>query len=448
MHINDLFPEVLGEIFTEFTAAALEAEDLAVASYLGPLLLSHVCRYWRDVALQNHELWSFIFVSQPPRDALRVKPSIELVKTWLERSHEWPVDLQTDLQNPTASKVMALLRLLITHSARWRAVNFEMKTPLDWDLLGGGIIDAPKLTRLRASWDAWPWLPVNIPQAAAQAIPIRWGTNLRQLECPHIYNQSVTIMSQLHWASLREIWLYWAADADIVFIFTHCPLLESCTFPFLSKRAMHPNPELLAPNLRTLRVAQAEESGRLFIYNSLTCPQLEFLAVTDTQGESANSDPGPAILGFFARSRCALTYLELSSPTLRTDDLLQVLVAVTASLRILKLPIDLYDGLSLFLEQFDLKRRGEFILCPQLVWLSLPIIELRHYPVLTSSLESRWNIPADLQSSVVRLQTVEIPFWGESERGWTEPLKALKAAGMDITIDDHLFRNHNVVEDL
>nr|GAT60012.1 predicted protein [Mycena chlorophos] len=447
MHINDLFPEVLGGIFTEYAAAALEQGNLAAASYLGPMLLSHVCRYWRDVALGNHKLWSFIFVSQPPQDALRVKPSIELVKTWLERSHERPVDLQTDLQNPTGSQPMALLQLLIVHSARWRAVDFQMRTHLNWNLLGGGIIDAPKLTRLKASWDAWPWLQdIGIPEVVA--IPIRWGPDFRRLECPHICHQSVTVMSQLHWSSLREISLYWAVDEDVFFIFTHCPLLEVCHLLSLSKRNMRRDRVLLASNLKKLRVVYAEENACLFIYNCLTCPQLEFLAISETEDESTISDAGTAILGFFARSQCPLTHLEFNSPTLCADDLLQVLVAVTASLRVLKLPTELYDGLSLFLEQLDLKNRGQSILCPHLLSLSLPVIESTHYPALTSLLESRWNIPSDLQSSVSRLQTAEIPFWGESEQGWTEPLKALKAAGMDITIDDHLYRNHNVVEDL
>ncbi|KAJ7066487.1 hypothetical protein C8F01DRAFT_703593 [Mycena amicta] len=201
-----------------------------------------------------------------------------------------------------------------------------------------------------------------------------------------------------------------------------------------------------APNLTAMHVHVVETAGLHFLFTSLTCPRLADLEIALPDFGDADEEEKrthECFVSFLGRSRCPIRRLEFTTLPPRLDVLLKILHILTDSLEILQLPLNSDLAHSALFTNLQLKA-GSPPLCCNLWCLSLPIVEEHDYPALTNMLESRWNVPPALEAS--QLRKVRISFWGED--GWTDRLKALKADGMDITVDDRHFRNHNVAFDL
>ncbi|PAV15826.1 hypothetical protein PNOK_0868400 [Pyrrhoderma noxium] len=56
-----------------------------------PLLLSSVCRSWRDIALSTHGLWTDIFLAHMPD---KIENGMRLLELWISRSGALPMDIQ------------------------------------------------------------------------------------------------------------------------------------------------------------------------------------------------------------------------------------------------------------------------------------------------------------------------------------------------------------------
>ncbi|KAH7885048.1 hypothetical protein F5I97DRAFT_1928465 [Phlebopus sp. FC_14] len=94
------------------------------------VVVSHVCRHWRNVALSTPSLWTQINVLCIER------PPFERVSTLLERSKSLPLDIRIDWEPPddafptddepprsfSEDDLKALLALLIPHVPRWGSI--------------------------------------------------------------------------------------------------------------------------------------------------------------------------------------------------------------------------------------------------------------------------------------------------------------------------------------
>lgn len=131
--VNQLPPEILSIIFK---CGVSQLEDL-VHSYDDEktsaalpdvlpfeLLVSHVCRLWRNVALDTPFLWTSITVLASEY------PPYERVVAYLERSKSFSLDIRIDyvprevlqLSSVEADNFEVLLTLLIPHLARWASI--------------------------------------------------------------------------------------------------------------------------------------------------------------------------------------------------------------------------------------------------------------------------------------------------------------------------------------
>ena len=101
--INNLLIELLSYVFilgskAEKTGQEEQEEEEDVAGKEGrhlpfQVLVSHVCRQWRAVAIETPTLWTYLdFKEGPPFDKSR---------TWLERSKECPLVIKLDCTEPT-----------------------------------------------------------------------------------------------------------------------------------------------------------------------------------------------------------------------------------------------------------------------------------------------------------------------------------------------------------
>ncbi|KAG9045618.1 hypothetical protein FS837_006004 [Tulasnella sp. UAMH 9824] len=84
-----------------------------------PVVISHVCRYWRRYAFDTPSFWT----SLKFRKSI---PEIEKYRTWLERSKDTPFDLEIGWEPFTGASikhVKAIIRLIFPHVQRLRSLR-------------------------------------------------------------------------------------------------------------------------------------------------------------------------------------------------------------------------------------------------------------------------------------------------------------------------------------
>lgn len=98
-----------------------------------PLVTSHVCKYWRAIALDNPSLWSNIVVTNPWK--------LEKVDAYLRRSQQCVIELQVYLcptygntQPPPRPPCKPLFDLLAPHYSRCRRIEIRGPSTDGYDL--------------------------------------------------------------------------------------------------------------------------------------------------------------------------------------------------------------------------------------------------------------------------------------------------------------------------
>ncbi|KAF7314729.1 Glucanase [Mycena kentingensis (nom. inval.)] len=130
-----------------FLCTLPQTRNVVLTPTEGPMLLSLVCRRWRDVALSTSRLWASLHIvipgSQTTTDALR-----RVVKLWLSRAGAAPLSITTRLSNTRrmqpfigTSPTLPLpdstpfLQDLIPAARNWKRVELLLSTPDEWTLL-------------------------------------------------------------------------------------------------------------------------------------------------------------------------------------------------------------------------------------------------------------------------------------------------------------------------
>ncbi|KAH9002562.1 hypothetical protein EDB86DRAFT_2847286 [Lactarius hatsudake] len=170
--VNNLPNELLSSIFTLGSEAEKSGYDEnAEEEEEGPrlpfqVLVSHVCRRWREVVIGIPTLWTYLdFAEGPPFDKSQA---------WLERSKDQPLDIeidctidsdpesesepddgsedQADSCHVSPADLPVVRDLILPHSARWR--TFELLVD-DFNLMYNTlatlsrVLEAPELRALR-----------------------------------------------------------------------------------------------------------------------------------------------------------------------------------------------------------------------------------------------------------------------------------------------------------
>ncbi|GJE94039.1 F-box protein [Phanerochaete sordida] len=176
---TSLPPELLGRIFEEHIQlckddwdheASPEPQPPSCYSQIGPytwIRATHVCRYWRDVALANPLLWSHIVLANRP----------DCIETLLERSQQVPLSVQSYTSPCAADACLAparSLRLVLAHLPRIRTLTLAIKWWVFLDIADTLHAPAPALARLTlATPSGLPDAAYMQPELRAPAGPLR-----------------------------------------------------------------------------------------------------------------------------------------------------------------------------------------------------------------------------------------------------------------------------------
>jgi F-box-like len=140
--------ELLVAIFQEFECSSRRYNPGSIPS---PVILSHVCRLWRDVALDTATLWTDIRIYHPSMTQIRRSSYYE---TCLERSKSSLIDVNYYHFYRASYTIITVLSSLLPHIARVRRLTFVIENRLS--LLTAlqafdEVTAAPRLESLRIS---------------------------------------------------------------------------------------------------------------------------------------------------------------------------------------------------------------------------------------------------------------------------------------------------------
>lgn len=94
-----------------------------------PLILTCVCRRWRQVAFSTPALWSHLFLPQPPQNAQLLDSFFATVESWFSLTRSPSLHIRLDLSGEKRSDVASrYMHLLSTFSSRWKIINIDCRT--------------------------------------------------------------------------------------------------------------------------------------------------------------------------------------------------------------------------------------------------------------------------------------------------------------------------------
>ncbi|KAG8961262.1 hypothetical protein FRC00_012834 [Tulasnella sp. 408] len=157
-----------------------------------PITASHVCRTWRQYALETGAFWAIIEFRQA-----RIHPAMMKYRVWLERARDSPLDIfigPHPFKNTSVKHAKAIMRLIMPHVSRWRSFRVD-RVPkkiarLIFDRLRD--VSAPMLEILKAVGERARRPYQEPPTATCKLKPFVHGeasnlTELTVVDFPHDY---------------------------------------------------------------------------------------------------------------------------------------------------------------------------------------------------------------------------------------------------------------------
>ncbi|KAJ7067165.1 hypothetical protein C8F01DRAFT_1120492 [Mycena amicta] len=299
--MNNIPPEILCAVFEHCLTGS---RPRCVSSAEAPLLLSQICRRWRDVCLNTSQLWTNVDFGE--------QGSPELLKLWLLRSGIQPISLCLLTYN-NEPRARGLVDVAALHRNRWRDVclmlpHRVLAMALEYLLPSLRCLELFPLNRTTGS------LPV-IRIANAYAPMLRRAT----------LSQPTNYQYELPWTQLTDLLISGqATPLSSVTLLRECPNLLHLSHdsPIMDAELVleHPNP-YLHDTLCSLSTQNE------WILPYLTLPALQRLDLRPAGGVVENINTDAFLPAFLRRSACELRYLCLSVNTIGQEEFAKILHA-------------------------------------------------------------------------------------------------------------------------
>ncbi|KAJ7092111.1 hypothetical protein C8R43DRAFT_289662 [Mycena crocata] len=146
--------EITSEIFTHFVPVYPLCPPFK--GLLSPIVLTHVCHHWRNIALATPILWKAVSLDFSERNSVET----ELLPPWLTRSHAFPISIHVyvDIELP-----LECAQTLVSHRTRWEYLQLHWIAPDSVSALLDGPM--PCLRRLNLSLEDPPLPPIKFGDA-------------------------------------------------------------------------------------------------------------------------------------------------------------------------------------------------------------------------------------------------------------------------------------------
>ncbi|KAJ7125439.1 hypothetical protein C8R46DRAFT_1018535 [Mycena filopes] len=287
------------------------------APFKGPLLLAQICRRWREIAIHTPSLWRSVHFT--------ARASVELLKLWLARSGDAPLELMS-LSGGAQTQPLNTASLLHTH--HWQAVRFGLPYDLYTDMDLG---NAP-LPILRS-------ISLDIFAGHFGAPPVTGVVTL--VNAPMLREAHLRVPPgvrvDLLWSQMTTLTLDDINLAECISTLRSCADLVKLSVHTIGPAPLHTEPVLL-PALESLKCRLINVS----ILEHLTLPHLHTLTLAPTV-EPQNA---LTLKDFIRRSACPLRIFTISCHYLALDTLTTCLAAVSKSVSDLDLGLTSMDLLA------------------------------------------------------------------------------------------------------
>ncbi|KAJ7709471.1 hypothetical protein B0H17DRAFT_970277, partial [Mycena rosella] len=408
-------PEITSEVFYQCLPAPHHWNSADPGK--APMLLSHVCRAWREIALSTPALWAEVEFG-----LVRGRRRAHVLETWLSRAGSIPLSIRLNIwdlkQGDTASDVF---ETFARHSYKIQSLNLGIR----WRRL-------QDMEKARYRW-SFPLLQVlDLHGDRFQDEPSLEIFS----DCPLLREVSLSAFPassiSLPWQQLTKFTGRLCTVANCLEILCLIPNLRECTFTNCAQDEESPDlPVLSHSNLQSLTIEdEGEFINGLVMLKFLSLPALQTFVLQFSGWIDMQEFDG--IFSSFL-SRCSPPLGKFSfRPSHQFTDF--------DTARLFHMPklfdLQIWNPSSHFISNFtDSFMNADTNFLPQLQHLTFrscraTMLKLSH------GLSARWH--ARDQAEFARLETVRLEFW--SDMDFTEdallPFQKLLADGMDICINE------------
>ncbi|KAJ3850959.1 hypothetical protein EV368DRAFT_66155 [Lentinula lateritia] len=291
------------EVLTEIFVLCLSTERYPVRSLReAPLLLTMICRHWREVTLKSPSLWNSLHIFLPHDLA---KEAVTLrergVDQWLTRSGSLPLSLSLCISASRIhhglesldvdKKYFPWLAMLMKFNLRVAELTLNLDPPA-FPLLQNFLPqNFPNLRSLSLHPNGFSYMNRHDSFARQCALLLPGMLSLRKLSISGSWDQPGLL--DCIWANLTDLTLYSSTDDcldsdDVHRVLGHTTRLESCHFSVTLKSARAASrPSLQLDCLRSLRIdlVIGDEEEILFdealnhLFHPIICPSLASLYI-------------------------------------------------------------------------------------------------------------------------------------------------------------------------
>lgn len=282
------------------------------SSRFAPLLLCHVCRSWKMLAISIPRLWRSIDISNP-----RFGDQVQ-VRTWLSRAGDCPLAISFHV--PTRRLLHPHIAQLAQYSSRWKNIKLRMHPGASFHVLD--IKSLPLLHTLRLDGHM-----THIDGQEGFFSLLRSAPNLRKISW-HILTTNPCSMD-IPWSTLTDFHSHYDFTiSEILGVLSDAPLLQRLVVSIRASIVCRDIPacrrrSLVHNHLRELELT-AFEPGFAAFFDCIALPVLKILCIEEVEDLSvfwAHQE----FLTFLRHFCSTLTSLHLNSPAINQEHLIEYL---------------------------------------------------------------------------------------------------------------------------
>ncbi|KAF8800298.1 hypothetical protein BYT27DRAFT_7064379, partial [Phlegmacium glaucopus] len=303
--VRRLSMDILGVIFIDCLATH---RNPIMDPSEAPILLTHICRDWRSIALSIPRLWSKMYIpllqavtqcrDEPLSFRGRMEARCEETQRWLRLSGACPLSIAIMPTRLLSPSHRPLLDAIIQSSRRWQQFELGPLSPHSDDFKRILSLSADDLCMLREirldSTDSPnledPWFQGGVITAQG----------LRSISLSNNYLNVFALGVPPNWKNLHHLFIHSYVTLGITRqIMSYCCSLVACLLKVDCDSDEVPNPSItfsssFLPHLKSLSL-QGDPIANSQLFSNIDAPSLRIL---DCRGDSPSEDEGSGLFQF------------------------------------------------------------------------------------------------------------------------------------------------------